>query len=86
MLDALDNERLLRHQLQHQLRDLQHQLARAVVLDDDKQSEVATVGQARGVSLPDCWALLDVLIPGRVRSVATLERRTQEAGKKAGPC
>ncbi len=92
LLDALDNERQLRLQLQQQLgpwqqqhRDLQQQLARAVVLDDDKQAEVATVGQARGVSLPDCWALLDVLIPGRVRSVATLGRWTQEAGKKAGP-
>lgn len=61
----------------------QERLARAVVIDEDKQAEVACVGQARGVTLRDCWALLDLLIPGQVLSVATLGRRTQAAGKKA---
>jgi len=36
------------------------------------------------VSLPVCWALLDVLIPGQQESVATLGRATKAAGQKAG--
>src|SRR5262249_17634015 len=42
-------------------------------------------GQARGVSLPDLRALLDVLRPGRVPSVATLGRWAQAAGRQAAP-
>ena len=57
--------------LQQHNADLQQRLARAVVLDDDKQAEFASVGQAWGVSLPLSWALLDVLIPGQGLSVAT---------------
>src|SRR5271157_3205782 len=57
-------------------------LARAVVIDEEKQAEVATVGQACGVSLRQCRQLLDVLIPGQVLSRAELGRRTQAAGKK----
>ncbi len=72
-------------QLQQRQLELQRQLATAVRIDADKQAEVATVGQARGVSLRDCHALLEVLIPGRVLSVPTLGRRSQAAGKKAGP-
>jgi hypothetical protein len=72
-------------QLQQQQQHWQQQLATAVCIDADKQAEVATVGQARGVSLRDCRALLEVLIPGRVLSVPTLGRRTQAAGTKAGP-
>ena len=51
---------------------------------DDKQAEFACAGQGGGVTLPQCHMLLDVLIPGKALSVATLGRRTQETGKKAG--
>jgi hypothetical protein len=41
------------------------------------------VGQAIGVSLPDARTLLEVLLPGKIPSVATLGRWTQAAGQKA---
>src|SRR6266704_4728367 len=63
----------------------QQRLARAVVLDDAKQTEFACVGQACGVTLGNCHTLLDVLIPGVQLSVPALGRRTHAAGKKAGP-
>jgi hypothetical protein len=63
---------------------LERQLATAVVIDEEKQAEFASVGQARGVTLRDCWGLLEVLIPGNVLGVATLGRRTQAAGERAG--
>ena len=72
-------------QLQQENAALQQRLARAVVIDEDKQAEVATVGQARGVTLRACAALLGVLIPGQVLAVATLGRRTHAAGQRAGP-
>jgi hypothetical protein len=59
-------------------------LAQAVVLDADKQAEVAAVGQACGVSLPMLHTLLGVLRPGGIAGVATLGRWAQEAGQKAG--
>jgi hypothetical protein len=71
-------------ELEQQRTGLQERLRLAVVLDADKQAQFASVGQACGVSLPVCWALLDVLIPGQQQSVATLGRATQAAGKKAG--
>jgi hypothetical protein len=71
-------------QLEQQQAAMERRLATAVVIDGDKQAELASVGQARGVTLRDCWALLDVLIPGQVLSVATLGRRTQAAGARAG--
>ena len=37
-----------------------------------------------GVSLPAVWEFLDVLIPGKQLSVATLGRRSKAAGDKAG--
>ena len=64
--------------------ELEARLAQAVVIDAQKQAEVACVGQARGVSLRDCCELLQVLLPGQTLSVAQLGRRTQAAGKKAG--
>jgi hypothetical protein len=69
---------------QRRVAELEARLAQAVVLDADKQAEVACEGQARGVSLPDVHALLDVLRPGQIASVATLGRRTQAAGKQSG--
>ena len=63
---------------------LQQRLAKTVVIDEEKQAELASVGQAIGVSLTACWLMLDVLIPGQQQCVATLGRRTQAAGKRAG--
>lgn len=70
--------------LTQQVATLQRQLHHAVVLDEHQQAAFAIVGQAIGVSLPECRELLEVLIPGRSLSVATLGRRTQAAGAKAG--
>jgi hypothetical protein len=71
-------------QLEQDNAALAHRLAQAVVLDAAKQAQFASVGQAVGVSLPQCWQLLDVLIPGQQQSVPTLGRATQAAGKQAG--
>jgi hypothetical protein len=71
-------------ELKQQQLHLKQQLALSVVIDEEMQARLASVGQARGVTLRDCRELLEVLIPGKVLSVATLGRRTQAAGKKAG--
>ncbi|MHB8736709.1 MAG: hypothetical protein ACYC6M_15510 [Terriglobales bacterium] len=87
MADAQQENEGLRKQLRqaHQQRAAwETRLAKSVVLDAQKQAEVAGVGQARGVTLRDCHALLEVLLPGQTLSVAELGRRTQAAGKKAG--
>ena len=63
---------------------LEARLAVSVVVDDDLQAQLAALGQANGVSLPMVWEFLNVLIPGKQLSVATLGRRSQEAGKKSG--
>jgi hypothetical protein len=78
-------ERLQRENadLRAEVARLNERLAVAVVLDDDKQSEFACAGQGGGVTLPQCHMLLDVLIPGKALSVATLGRRTLAAGKKS---
>ena len=73
-----------RRQADQQRAELEARLARAVVIDAQKQEDVACVGQARGVTLRDCHELLQVLIPGQTLSVAELGRRTRAAGKKAG--
>jgi hypothetical protein len=62
----------------------EQRLAKSVVIDADKQAEVATVGQACGVTLRQCRQLLEVFIPGQVLSRSELGRRTKAAGKKAG--
>ncbi len=61
----------------------QQRLSLAVVLDKEKQTEVACVGQACGVTLAQCHTLLNVLIPGKPLSVPSLGRRTHAAGVKA---
>jgi hypothetical protein len=78
-------ERLQRENadLRAEVARLNERLAVAVVLDDDKQSEFACAGQGGGVTLPQCHMLLDVLIPGKALSVATLGRRTLAAGEKS---
>jgi predicted NBD/HSP70 family sugar kinase len=63
---------------------LQQLLAKAVVLDKEKQAEFAGVGQGCGVTLTQCDVLLNVLIPGESLNRASLGRRTQALGKKAG--
>jgi hypothetical protein len=55
-----------------------------VVIDADKQAEVASLGQARGVTLRVCRSLLKLVTHGKVLSVASLGRRTKAAGKRAG--
>ena len=80
----LERLRVEVRELKQQQIQLQRQLAIAVVIDKEKQAEFATVGQGRGVTLRDCRELLEVLIPGKVLSVASLGRRTQAGGKRAG--
>jgi hypothetical protein len=80
-IDAL--EQRVRELEQHKV-GLERRLALSVVLDEEKQAELAAVGQANGVSLPIIWVLLDVLIPGRQLSVPSLGRRTKALGKKSG--
>ena len=70
--------------LREEVAQLKQRLAVAVVIDEDKQAELAGVGQACGVTLSQCQTLLEVLIPGQTMSRATLGRRTQALGQKAG--
>jgi hypothetical protein len=77
--------------LQQRVRELEQQnaalaerQAAAVVVDEDMQAQLAALGQATGVSLPAVWTFLDALLDGKQLSVATLGRRSQAAGEKAG--
>ena len=70
--------------LRSQVHDLQQRLGRAVEMTPEKQAEVACVAQAEGVSLPVARRILQVLLPPKARSVATLGRATAEAGSQAG--
>ena len=70
--------------LRQQGAELQRRLDLSVVIDEEKQAEFACVGQSCGVTLSQCHTLLEVLIPGKPLSVASLGRRTQAAGEKAG--
>jgi hypothetical protein len=84
---AHQESQTLREQLRQahaQQAELEKRLAQAVVLDAQKQEELVCVGQARGVTLRDSRALLEVLIPGQALSLAELGRRTHAAGQKAG--
>jgi hypothetical protein len=71
-------------ELELQQAALDERLALSVELDEDTQAQLAAVGQANGVSLPTVWEFLDVLLTGKQLSVATLGRRSQAAGEKAG--
>lgn len=91
--DALDGtqtraerERLQKENeaLRAEVAELQQRLASAVVLDDDKQAAFAGVGQSCGVTLTQIYTLLEELIPGRALKRASLGRRTQALGEKAG--
>lgn len=70
-------------QLKQQNEELQSRLAQAVVLDAAKQAELASVGQARGVSLSTIRGLLEVLLGDAAPSVSRLGRWTKAAGEKA---
>ena len=80
----IDSLRQQLHQAHQARAELEARLAQSVVIDAQKQEELACVGQARGVTLRDCRDLVEVLVPGQALSVAELGRRTQAAGKKAG--
>ena len=85
--DQQQQNQLLQGQLaqaRQTIATLEQRLAVSVVLDADKQAELASFGQARGISLPDSRALIQLLIPGKALSVATLGRRAQAAGQQAG--
>lgn len=69
--------------LEAQAASLQQQLAQAVTLTPDVLRQFAATGEARGVSLADVRALLQVLQGERAPSVATLGRWTKETGTKA---
>lgn len=71
------------HQAEKRLAELEAQLAQAVVLDRDKQAELACVAQAMGISLPEVHTLLEVLHGGHSVSVATLGRWTKAAGARS---
>ena len=73
-----------RDQLQARCDDLQRRLDNAVICDDDRQAEFATVAQAVGVSLPGARRLLSVILRERTPSVAKLGRWTQAAGQRCG--
>jgi hypothetical protein len=79
-----DRLRARMQELEQRQAVLEARLAVAVVLGADKQAEFSCTGQAHGVSLPVCWALLQVLLPGRSPAVATSGRRAQAAGPRAG--
>ena len=83
--DEIDRLRTANAALHDEAVQQEQRLAVAVVVDEEKQAELAGVGQACGVTLSQCLTLLEVLIPGQAMSRATLGRRTQELGKKAGP-
>lgn len=79
----LDRLRADNAALRAEVARLQQRLSLAVVVDDEKQTEIACAGQACGVTLSQCRTLLNVLIP-KPLSVPSLGRRTHAAGKKAG--
>src|SRR5438445_10926804 len=89
--DALATSQQKIHALEQRVRELEQQkaaleqrLALSVELDEEKQAQLAAVGQANGVSLPIIWVLLGVLLLGKQRSVASLGRRTKALGEKSG--
>jgi hypothetical protein len=71
-------------QYRQQVAALEARLAEAVVLDRDKQAEVACAAQAMGISLPEVYTLLDTLRPGQIAPVSTLGRWTRAVGANAG--
>jgi hypothetical protein len=71
--------------LQERIDGLQAELGLAVVIDADRQAELACTAQAEGVSLPVARRLLAVLLRDKASSVAQLGRHSRQAGLRAGP-
>jgi hypothetical protein len=69
--------------LHRRVRELEDQLAQAVVLDADRQARFAATAQAEGVSLPVTRRLLQLLLGPRTPAVATLGRMTAAAARRA---
>ena len=69
--------------LRQKVAGLEGRLNLAVVVDKEKQAEIACVGQACGVTLSQCRTLLNVLIPEPL-AVPTLGRASLAMGKQAG--
>src|ERR1700679_3815336 len=61
--EEVDHLRAEVRQLRQQLAESEWLRGAAVLIDADKQAEVAIVGQALGVTLRDCRTRLHVLIP-----------------------
>src|SRR5262249_57360138 len=80
----IDELRQQRRQADEQRAELALRLTQAVVLDAQKQEELACVGQARGVTPREWRARLEVLFPGQALSVARLWRRSGASGTRAG--
>jgi hypothetical protein len=70
-------------ELEGQNAALHQRLAVSVVVDAEMQAQLAVVGRGNGTSLSCVREFLDVLIPGKALSMATLGRRAHEAGEKA---
>lgn len=84
--DIADELTRLRQQVQDlekQLAEAHQRLVQSVELNESKQKQLACVGQALGVSLPDLHRLLEVLLGAQTPSVAKLGRWTRAAGKKS---
>lgn len=62
---------------------LEARLGQAVEIDEDKQAEFASTGQAEGVSLPVLRRLLAVFLGEKTPSVPTLNRQSRAAAQKA---
>ena len=82
----LERLRVRVRQLEQRQTELEQRLARAVVIDEEKQAELTSVAQARGVTLRDCQELLEVLIPGQVLSVASLGGAAKRRPRKPDSC
>jgi len=69
-------------QSQQRVAELEKELRRSVVIDDDRMARFASEAQAEGVSLPTVQGWLKRLLPGRAPSVAKLGRWTQETATR----
>ena len=70
-------------QSQQRVADLESDLSRSVVIDDDRMARFASEAQAEGVSLPTVHGWLQRLLPGRAPpSVAKLGRWTQDTAAR----
>lgn len=58
-------------------------LPRAVAIGDDQLAEFAATAQAEGISLPQVWRLLRILLGARTPCVATLGNYAAQAARQA---